>query len=307
MLISHYSPNLFMNKFEAHAKCHRFIHDHCNPKVNLIYCGSASRLHKAIKAKEQFKKPIICWVWDIPYNWRKWCRTNDEIRQHQHRDNKIKGVISNLKKCDKVISASKYTQRILKEKFGIKSEQIYFYVDTEGFDKFESNKERDHIIQISRLVLNKRFDLTIRASQGLNKRLVLIGTGNQTPLKELAINMGVQAEFYHNIPRLELIRLLKKAEILVSPSVHEGWGLTPMEAIFCGVPILLNDLEVFREIYGNNALYHQQDNVENMRKRMGVLLDNKDLQDQIVSNCLPLIKDFTIPKFVERWKEAIKL
>ncbi|GAG00077.1 unnamed protein product [marine sediment metagenome] len=119
--------------------------------------------------------------------------------------------------------------------------------------------------------------------------------------------MGVQAEFHCNIPRLELIKLLKKAEILVSPSVFEGWGLSPMEAIYCGVPILLNDLEVFKEIWGNNALYHKQDDINNMRSLIYLLLANKDIRNQIVDNCLPLIKDFTIPKFVERWKEAIKL
>lgn len=47
----------------------------------------------------------------------------------------------------------------------------------------------------------------------------------------------------------ELSGLLKNASMLVQPSVYEGFGIPPMEALFLGVPVVLSDIPVFKEIY----------------------------------------------------------
>jgi len=306
MLISYFSPNEHHRLFVSYIKDHGFLHNRCTKDVDLIYCGSASQLVKAMAAKQEYGKPLICWVWDLPYCWPEWTKNNEEVRAHVWRDAYIKKTVLNLHKCDKVISASKYTQQILKEKYAIESEQIYFYIDTEGIDAIPPNGRSRHIIQISRFALNKRFDVSIKTVSNLGRKLVCVGTGSYGGLKNLAEKLHADVDFYCNKDTRTVIKLLKSAEVLVSPSLHEGWGMTPIEALYCGVPVLLSDLEVFREVYGDNVPYHRKDDVEDMREKLRYLLADMQLQRKIVDDCRPLISDFTIPKFIKRWEKMIR-
>lgn len=306
MLISYFSPNEHHRLFAPHVKNHRFLHNRCTKDADLIYCGSASQLDKAMVAKREYGKPLICWVWDLPYCWPEWARNNEEVRAHAWRDKYIETTVSNLRQCDKVISASKHTQRVLRERYGIESEQIYFYIDMEGIDAIPPNGKSGHIIQISRFALNKRFDISIKATSTIDRKLICVGTGGYVGLKRLAENLHADVDFYCNENNRKVIGLLKSAVVLVSPSLHEGWGMTPIEALYCGVPVLLSDLEVFREIYGDSVPYHRKDDVDDMSEKLRYLLADTHLQRKIVEGCQPLISDFTIPKFIERWEKMIR-
>ncbi len=92
----------------------------------------------------------------------------------------------------------------------------------------------------------------------------------------------------------------------MSPSVFEGWGLSPIEALYCNKPILLNDLEVFKEVYGHYAAFHKRDDVKDMNKMIRELLHWESYRYGIVHDCKPLISEFTIIKFADRWNEFIK-
>ena len=49
----------------------------------------------------------------------------------------------------------------------------------------------------------------------------------------------------------ELAGLFHRAALLVQPSLYEGFGMPPLEALVCGTPVILSDIPVFREIYGD--------------------------------------------------------
>ena len=53
----------------------------------------------------------------------------------------------------------------------------------------------------------------------------------------------------------ELVRLYNQAACFVFPSLYEGFGLPPLEAMACGCPVLVSDIPVEREICGDAALY----------------------------------------------------
>lgn len=305
MLIAHFYPNSFHARFERYVTRHSFLHNRCTSDVDLIYCASVSQLGKAIVAKEIYKKPIICWVWDLPYCWREWTRNEAEIREHVFRDAHVKDIVAKLRKCDKVVSASKYTQRVLRSIFGIESEQIYFYINTEVIDDIPIGNLTGHVIQISRFVLNKRFDISIRAIKGLERKLVCVGGAKVDRYRRLAEELDANVDFYHKATNEVTIGLLRGAEVLVSPSIFEGWGITPIEALYCRIPVLLGELDVFREIYGDCVPYHKRDDPDDMREKLRSLLADKQLQRKIVEDCQPLISDFTPSKFASRWERMI--
>ena len=309
-----YSPQVVVAKdtlFCEYTDC-EFLHQTCDSSVDLIYAGSVSVLSQAMLAKQRFNKPLVCWCWDIPYNWRnEWGMSEEGLRQNAHRDGAIRHKVELLKNCDLVISASRWTQGVLKEQYNIDSEQIYFYIDTHGIDSVSNQIKENRITQISRYFYNKKFEHTVVAAKNLNNyKTVFMGTGLNSlygnSLQRYSDRFNKNVVFHEKIDRKKLIIELKKSTILVSPSVFEGWGITPIEALYCKIPVLLSDLEVFKEVYGDNVLYHKRHDVNDMKEKLELLVSDKELQKKIVNDCQPIISEFTAEKFALRWKKIVK-
>ncbi len=290
---------------------HQFLHQKCDKTVDLIYSASVSTLAQAVKAKQQFSKPLICWVWDIPWNWRDWKMSPEGMAANAGRDKVNAARVELLKECDLVISASKWTQNVLKTQYGILSEQIYFFIDVHGIDSVPQPEKKKAIVQISRYFYNKKFEHTILAARDLKDyTTILIGntlnSAYGAELKRCARAMNSKVVFCQGIKRSKVISYLKSATILTSPSVFEGWGITPIEALYCKVPVLLSDLEVFKEVYGDAVLYHDRNSVQDMKEKLERLVVDVELQDKIVRDCQPIISEFTPEKFAKRWMRIVK-
>ena len=57
------------------------------------------------------------------------------------------------------------------------------------------------------------------------------------------------------VPDEDLRRIVAGARALVYPSRREGFGLPPLEALACGVPVVVSDLPVLREVLGEHARF----------------------------------------------------
>ena len=89
-------------------------------------------------------------------------------------------------------------------------------------------------------------------------RLVIIGDKNKV-FRETGINEGDLENkniiIYPTLAEDELITMYKKAEIVVSLSLYEGFGIPLLEGLFNGCKILCSDIPVYREIYNNVATF----------------------------------------------------
>jgi glycosyltransferase involved in cell wall biosynthesis len=77
-------------------------------------------------------------------------------------------------------------------------------------------------------------------------RLVLTGGGDFSDMPE-----GVGARGH--VPRAEVVSLMQRASALVFPSLYEGFGLPPLEAMACGCPVASSDAASLPEVVGNAA------------------------------------------------------
>ena len=64
------------------------------------------------------------------------------------------------------------------------------------------------------------------------------------------------------VPDAELADLSARASVFAFLSEYEGFGLTPLEALAAGVPIVVLDTAVAREVYGTAADFVQRDDIE---------------------------------------------
>jgi glycosyltransferase involved in cell wall biosynthesis len=79
----------------------------------------------------------------------------------------------------------------------------------------------------------------------------------------------------------ELAALYAGAELVALPSFYEGFGLPAIEALSAGAPLVASDLPVLREVAGDAALYAPPDRPDLWAERMGTLLADGDLREEL--------------------------
>ncbi len=147
-------------------------------------------------------------------------------------------------------------------------------VTKEGIsDKFLTAKltkqqsQQKQLVYTGSLYPHKNIKVILKALQKLKDyKLILVGARSiflkQTQKLIHDFNLEKQVEFAGFLPDEDLIKLYQKSTALVQPSLSEGFGLTGVEAMAVGLPVICSDIPIFHEIYQDNALYfdpHQSD------------------------------------------------
>jgi glycosyltransferase involved in cell wall biosynthesis len=103
-------------------------------------------------------------------------------------------------------------------------------------------------------------------TEGLAARLIIVGnadnfrTGDNAILREIQEMPAESVQFTGKISDGELKTLYKNAALLVQPSLYEGFGLPPLEALSLGTNVLISDIPVFREIYAEYPVHFFKQN-----------------------------------------------
>ncbi|GHU64635.1 glycosyl transferase [Spirochaetia bacterium] len=93
--------------------------------------------------------------------------------------------------------------------------------------------------------------------EGLDYKLIIVGSKDNfrtsdTDMKSKLKNVDPDMiNFTGFIPELEKEKLLMESALLVQPSLYEGFGYPPLEAMLRGTSALISDIPVFREVYGD--------------------------------------------------------
>ena len=76
-----------------------------------------------------------------------------------------------------------------------------------------------------------------------------------------------------NLANHEMFDLISKCKYLVLPSRYEGMGLTPLEALYLGTNVILNDIEVLHEFYDNNenVTFFSTNSVEDLANKINTV------------------------------------
>lgn len=70
----------------------------------------------------------------------------------------------------------------------------------------------------------------------------------------------------------DLVYVYKKAKMLVTPSLMEGYGLVGLEALMVGTPVIASNIPVYREVYGNNVSYFDPMSPSDLVRAVGAIL-----------------------------------
>lgn len=171
--------------------------------------------------------------------------------------------------ADRFQVISDFTGRQLQEHYKVPHEKIFrTYLPIQ--DRFgaehlsESDKTSKYFFYPANFWPHKNHEVLLIAYQlyvrelGENAwRLVLTGSDRdrQRQLRILAEVLGIadRIEFSGHIPDAELGRVFGAASALVFPSLHEGFGIAPLEAMHFGVPVIASQSASLGEVVGDAA------------------------------------------------------
>lgn len=86
-----------------------------------------------------------------------------------------------------------------------------------------------------------------------------------------------------HVPDTELDRLYRKARVFAFPSIHEGFGIPPLEAMAYDLPVLASRSSAMPEILGDAAHYADPYDVEDLAHGLERLLDDESLRVELIA------------------------
>ncbi len=108
-------------------------------------------------------------------------------------------------------------------------------------------------------------------------RLDIVGENRTFPFQDIdalsrKTGLGDRIRVRPWVPEAELANAFRRASAFVFLSEYEGFGLTPLEALACGVPVVLLDTPVAREVCGPAALYVAPNDLSGLASAIVTLL-----------------------------------
>jgi glycosyltransferase involved in cell wall biosynthesis len=194
--------------------------------------------------------------------------------------------IFTLNSADIVICYTEQEKEVLK-KLGVKEEKISVIpngIDTSFFTPSSNHDSNNILLWVGRFVKGKRPDILIKAMVEIRKkipdvRLIMLGRG---PLKShchiLAkkYNLLKSIQFLSYVSNVRLLELYRKSSVVLLTSEQEGVPRTILEALSCGIPVVVSDLPQIRPIVRNCGFCFQVGNIEEMaQKVVHLLLDSR--------------------------------
>lgn len=206
-------------------------------------------------------------------------------------------VIKNaIKKSKKIIAVSEFTKNDLisyfnlKDKYKDKIEVVYegvakLNINSENGDANKIEKIKPYIIYVGSAYPHKNLEKLCEAFKSINGlNLVLVGKKDffynrlEEDFKELVNN---KIFFTGYLDDEDLSLYFKNALFYIFPSLYEGFGLPPLEAMQYGLPVLSSNSSCLPEILKDSVEYFDPNSIESIQNAINKLKNNTQRLEEL--------------------------
>jgi glycosyltransferase involved in cell wall biosynthesis len=205
-----------------------------------------------------------------------------------------------VKKSKKIFTVSNFSKSRIEYHLGTKKPVIVTYSALQPLwhEKISENKKSDYLVFVGNIKKHKGLSILLDAflaarEAGMKHRLLIVGTKDNFRSRDAAVTekiIGLHEDmvtFTGFITDGELKKTLAAASLLVQPSLYEGFGLPPLEAMSAGTRALISDIPVFREIYaGFPVVFFRSGDSADLKEKMLALLHTKNDDPLILPDSL---------------------
>jgi glycosyltransferase involved in cell wall biosynthesis len=248
--------------------------------ARLVVAADAQCAVAAYEHARRHRCPLLFYLWDLP-PWRLGAGKPDTLFELGGRLRRIPRVRNRYPerpayysrvrhvamRAVQVWCPSENTVRDVRARFGIEAERVPFCYDSDRFTGVAPARPRDTgygpVLSVSRLVAHKNQAAILRAAARLDPvpPVHLIGQGPELgSLRRLAVELGVALELSDNrVSDDAVVAAYRAAGVVVAPSRFEGFGLTPLEGLAMGLPVIASDIPPHREFVPAAARFFPPD------------------------------------------------
>lgn len=167
-------------------------------------------------------------------------------------------------------------------------------------------RERKGILYVGRLHRVKGIEYLLQAIEGLEETLWVIGKGpDQDRLFRMSANTRV--EFLGELPQEKLFEYMRKARLLVLPSLSEALPNVILEAMTAGLPVIATRVGGIPGIviHGRTGFLVVPRNPGQIRHYVDILLGDQALGEVMSRACLQEVEKYSWPAVLKKFEGAI--
>ena len=234
------------------------------------------------------------------------------------RDNTTQFKQDTISRVDHIISISESTKMDMMKIFDIEESKIsviHHGVDSSLFEDIPGNlkiSEKPYLLYVGTRGGYKNFNGFLKAvasSSLLMKNFDLIAVGDEFTLTEnkFISSLGFNDNQVRQVPHLtdfHLAQFYSNASAFVFPSLYEGFGLPPLEAMSAGCPVISSNTSSMPEVVRNAAIYFNPYDTEEMCNAIEKVVFSEDLKKQLILLGYENIKSFSLNKCASKTREV---
>ena len=221
-----------------------------------------------------------------------------------------------LRNADMILTPSKTTKRDIKKIYSPNTaiEVTPLGIDAPDMKARKPKVDEPYILSLGTLEPRKNLEtlidvfLELKAEHKIQHKLVLAGAKGWKNKKMLAKTAHPDIIVTGFLTEREKDSHYKHADMFVYPSIYEGFGLPPLEAMSYGVPVICSDGGSLKEIFQNHSLTFKPTDAATLKKHILSLTSSKPtskkLRAKLAEEGAKYARDFTWKKTAEKTLKA---
>jgi glycosyltransferase involved in cell wall biosynthesis len=230
-----------------------------------------------------------------------------------------------VKRAKKIITVSEFTKQDLISQFKVAADKVTVTYEgvanlAKGRDSLfvakldnqetlkQYNINNNFLLYVGNAYPHKNLDFLLKAFAKLlikkpDLRLVLVGKEDYfyNQIHDIARSLNIWQKENINSPVIfpgyvsdaQLEILYQEALVYVFPSLYEGFGLPPLEAMAKGCPVISSDRASLPEILGSAALYFNPEKEDEMMEKIWQIIREKELRASLIKQGLEQAKKYS--------------
>lgn len=203
---------------------------------------------------------------------------------------------------------------------GVNIAKIYNFVDLDRFKAGNKNDIRkefgytksDFLVGFAcRLIERKGWKVFLECAELMKNekgvKFVIAGSGQDEDLIKEYIKE-------HNLTNVDMLgfrkdmeRMYSMFDIFVAPAYIEPLGLTHIEAMACGTPVIVSDVPALNELIdGKNGLLFQSKNASDLKRKIDIMIKDDIKRHKIIETAENFIKNFSVDNYLRQLENFYK-
>lgn len=231
-----------------------------------------------------------------------------------------------LRRAAHIFTVSENSKKDIQKYFGIKENNIsitYDAIDSDFhkkdsteidylYENYKIPRNKKKILYVGNLKPHKNLIILLKSINKTNRDdivLILVGKAfKNVDLEEQERYLGISEKVIHTgmVSKEELIDFYNLADLFVFPSLYEGFGIPPLEAMACGTPVIAANNSSIPEVCGNAAVFVDGNSSDEIAHEIEKFANGTIDANQMIERGFKRVSEFSWEKTISITKKHIK-